>query len=157
VLRALELESFAKLSGGKGVHVVVPIAPQRGWDEVKGFAHAVALRMVEAEPQRYESVMTKARRVKKIFVDYLRNGRGATAVAAYSSRARPTAAVAAPVAWEELTPRMKADAFTVRTLPQRMAKLRADPWKGYATLRQPLTDAAMRAVGMEVARRARRG
>jgi bifunctional non-homologous end joining protein LigD len=133
----LGLESFIKTSGGKGLHVVAPIAGAP-WDEAKEFSHAVALEMAADSPDKYVSKMTKSLRQGKIFVDYLRNGRGATAVAAYSSRARKGAPVSAPIAWEELKPTLTADKFTVLNLRQRLARLKDDPWAEIAAVKQKL-------------------
>jgi bifunctional non-homologous end joining protein LigD len=133
----LGLESFVKTSGGKGLHVVAPITAAP-WDDAKEFSHAVALEMAADAPDRYVSKMTKSLRQGKIFVDYLRNGRGATAVAAYSSRARTGAGVSTPVTWDELKPALTADRFTVLNLRQRLARLKDDPWKGIAEVKQKL-------------------
>lgn len=132
------LESFVKTSGGKGLHVVAPIAPRFAWDDVKGYAHGVAVAMERDEPERYISTMTKKRRGGRIFVDYLRNGRGATAVAAYSTRARPGAPVSAPIRWRELGPAMTPTRFNVDNLPRRVSRLRSDPWDGFFSLAQDL-------------------
>lgn len=136
-LEDLGLESFIKTSGGKGLHVVAPIrgAP---WDQAKDFSHAVALEMAADAPDKFVSKMTKSLRQGKIFVDYLRNGRGATAVAAYSSRARIGAAVSTPVTWDELKPALTADKFTILNLRQRLARLRDDPWADIAKVKQKL-------------------
>jgi bifunctional non-homologous end joining protein LigD len=133
----LGLESFIKTSGGKGLHVVAPIAGAP-WDEAKEFSHAVALEMAADSPDKYVSKMTKSLRRGKIFVDYLRNGRGATAVAPYSSRARKGAPVSAPIAWEELKPTLTADKFTVLNLRQRLARLKEDPWVDITKVKQKL-------------------
>jgi bifunctional non-homologous end joining protein LigD len=132
------IESFVKTSGGKGLHVVAPIAPRLGWDEVKGYTLAIAAAMERDEPERYISTMTKKRRTGKIFVDYLRNGRGATAVAAYSTRARPGAPVSAPIRWSELGPAMTPTRFNVDNLPRRLSRLQSDPWAGFFSLAQDL-------------------
>ncbi|MGC1466185.1 MAG: DNA ligase D [Pseudolabrys sp.] len=126
-LSAFKLESFVKTTGGKGLHVVVPIKPAP-WDEVKDFTHNVASEMATQDPQRYIATSTKAKRNNRIFIDYLRNSREATAVAPYSTRARPGAAVSTPVTWAELGKLKSAAQFTVRNLAQRLSRLRTDPW-----------------------------
>jgi bifunctional non-homologous end joining protein LigD len=142
-LRELGLESFVKTSGGKGLHVVVPVKPKLGWDEVKGFTQAVAARLAREEPKRWVATMTKAKREGRIFVDYLRNGRGATSIAAYSTRARPGAPVSTPVAWEELDELPGAAAFTVANLRARLTSA-PDPWAGFGEVRQSITADARR-------------
>jgi bifunctional non-homologous end joining protein LigD len=142
-LADLSLDSFVKTTGGKGLHVVVPLERRIGWDEHKEFAEAVALAMVRDEPHRYVATMTKSKRSGKIFVDYLRNGRGSTAIAAYSTRARPGAPVAAPITWDELEAGVSPSDFTVLTMPERLQRQRRDPWHGFADTRQSIT-AAMR-------------
>jgi bifunctional non-homologous end joining protein LigD len=136
-LAALDLESFVKTTGGKGLHVVVPLAPV-SWDEASAFARAIAEGVARDEPRRYVAHMAKAARHGRIFIDYLRNVRGATSVAAYSTRAKPQAPVSTPVEWEELSPRLRSDHFTIANLPRRLAGLRKDPWERYWTLRQRL-------------------
>jgi bifunctional non-homologous end joining protein LigD len=138
-LAELGLQSFVRTTGGKGLHVVVPITRHRGWEEVKSFCHALADSFVSAQPDRYIATMSKAKRRGKVFVDYLRNQRGATAVASYSTRARAGAPVATPLAWDELSPNVTADQFTVKTIPARLAKLKKDPWHDFFKLRQSLT------------------
>lgn len=145
ILRTVKLESFLKTSGGKGLHVVAPIARTVTWDQLKEFAHGIVLAMAQEEPDRYLTVMTKARRPGKIFLDYLRNGRGATCVATYSTRAREYAPVSTPIFWEELGARLRPDKFNVRNLPQRL-RSEKDPWAGFFTLRQTITASALRAV-----------
>src|SRR5690606_13227104 len=103
-LEQLGLHAFVRLTGGKGLHVVVPIAVGPEWDQVKGFSRAIAEEMVREQPSRYTAKITKKRRSGKIFIDYLRNGRGATAIASYSPRAKAGAPVALPVEWHELDP-----------------------------------------------------
>lgn len=134
----LELESFVKTTGGKGLHVVVPLTPKTGWDEVKDFAHALADAMAADALDRFVSVMTKSKREGKIFVDYLRNGRGATAVAAYSTRARSGAPVATPIAWTELKRDLRGAHFNVETLGARLKRIKADPWAGFFDVKQTL-------------------
>ncbi|HET7847807.1 MAG TPA: DNA ligase D [Pseudolabrys sp.] len=136
-LAELKLKTFLKTSGGKGLHVVLPIAPTP-WDEVKAFTRAVATAMAADQPDRYIATATKSKRNKRIFIDYLRNSREATAVAPYSTRARPGAAVSTPITWDELGKIKSAAQFDVRNLAQRLKRLRSDPWKGIAKVRQSL-------------------
>ncbi len=136
-LAKLGLTSFVKSTGGKGLHVVAPIAPAR-WNEVKAFCRAFAEAMAADEPGRYVATIRKTARKGRIFVDYLRNSREATAIAPYSTRARPGATVSAPLSWEELGRMKTASPFTVATMPRRLARLRRDPWAGIGKLRQRL-------------------
>ncbi len=137
-LKSHGLESVVKTTGGKGLHVVAPIVPRLGWDTVKDFAKALASSMSEDDPKTYLAVMTKSRRKGRIFVDYLRNARGATAVAAFSTRARPRAPVSTPITWDELTSGIRPDQFTLTNLPQRLAAQKRDPWEGFFEMRQAL-------------------
>jgi bifunctional non-homologous end joining protein LigD len=133
-LTALKLESFVKLSGGKGIHVVLPIA-DADWDRAKNFAQKIALAMAADSPERYVGKMTKSLREGRIFIDYFRNSREATSVAPYSSRARAGAPVSAPLTWEQLGRTTGANEFTVLNLKKR---LRADPWCDIGKARQRL-------------------
>ncbi|WP_191217876.1 DNA ligase D [Agrobacterium salinitolerans] len=132
------LAAFVKTSGGKGLHVVAPLKPQAGWGPVKAFAKAMAADMSKAEPEKYLSVATKAKRQGRIFIDYLRNGRGNTAVAAYSTRARPGAAISAPLEWSELTTEIGPAHFTVNNIGARLSALKKDPWDGFFAAAEPL-------------------
>jgi bifunctional non-homologous end joining protein LigD len=143
-LTSLGLESFPKTTGGKGLHVVVPLTPKAGWSEVKAFAKEVAEAMEADSPGRYLSKATKRERTGRIFIDYLRNGRGATAVAAYSTRARPGAPVSTPVTWDELSASITSNRFTVSNLPARLASLRRDPWARLKAIKQTLPAASKR-------------
>ena len=136
-LTRLKLKSFVKTSGGKGLHVVLPIKPTP-WDKAKDFCHAVAASMAADDPDRYVASATKSKRNKRIFIDYLRNSREATAVAPYSTRARPGAPVSVPVEWSELGGLKSAGQYTVLNLPARLGRLRKDPWAAIGRLRQPL-------------------
>lgn len=136
-LKRIKLTSFVKTTGGKGLHVVLPIKPAP-WKIVKDFTHQVAISMERDRPDRYLSTSTIARRHGKIFVDYLRNSREATAVAAYSSRARPGAPVSVPVDWAELGGLKGANQYTVQNLMQRLSKLRKDPWASIGRVKQAL-------------------
>jgi bifunctional non-homologous end joining protein LigD len=131
-LKALKLESFAMATGGKGVHVVLPLARGHSWDQHRDFAEAIARLMAEEEPDRFVASMSKAKRKGRIFIDYLRNTRGATAIAPYSSRARNGAPFAVPVSWQSLAQLRNANPFQIGSVP------RGDPWKGYAKLKQRL-------------------
>jgi len=137
-LEALGLKSFVKTSGGKGLHVVLPVAPTIVWDEAKNFTKAIAEKMAKDRPDRYIATMAKASRRGRIFIDYLRNGRGATAVAAYSTRALPQASVSTPLDWEELSEGVRADHFRIDNVRQRLNALKGDPWTDYFSIRQRL-------------------
>jgi len=137
-LQALGLEGFVKTTGGKGLHVVATLTPGPGWKEVAAFARRIAEAIVREEPRRYIARMARSEREGKIFIDYLRNVRGATSVAAYSTRAKPAAPVSVPLDWDELSPRRPSDHYTIITVPRRLAGLRSDPWRDYASRRRPL-------------------
>ncbi|MGC3967737.1 MAG: DNA ligase D [Pirellulales bacterium] len=146
LLAKLKLQSFLRTSGGKGLHVVVPLARRNDWNEVKTFAHNISLGLERHMPERFVSTMSKDRRRGKIFLDYLRNQRGATSVAPYSTRNRPGAPVAMPVAWEELG-RLKGPAqFTVENALKRLARRKDDPWREFFKIRQSLTRNALESV-----------
>jgi len=138
-LAELKLESFVKTTGGKGLHVVVPTNGEP-WDETKDFAHAMILAMAADAPDKYVSKMTKSIRGGKIFLDYLRNGRGATAIVAYSTRARAGATVSVPVDWDELGPKLTPNKFTVLNIGKRLASLKKDPWARIGKVKQKLPD-----------------
>lgn len=148
-LDALGLASFVRTTGGKGLHLVVPITPRHDWAEVKAFARAVAQLHARDDRQRLTTNMAKAKRRGRIFIDYLRNGRGSTAIASYSSRARAGAPVAVPVRWDELHAGLRSDRYNLQNLRRRLAALRADPWDGFADARRPLDQNMRRAVGLE--------
>ncbi len=128
-LRHVKLKSFVKTTGGKGLHVVVPIRPTP-WNVAKDFAHAIAAAMAKDAPARYTANPIKSRRRNRIFIDYLRNSREATAIVPYSTRARAGAPVAVPLAWSELSSLRAANQYTVKNLSQRLSKLSGDPWAG---------------------------
>lgn len=133
----LGLVSFPMATGGKGLHVVVPLTRRHGWDDHKAFAEAIARLMAEEDPARYVAVAAKAKRKGKIFVDYLRNGHGASAIAPYSPRAREGAPVAWPLSWRALGPLKDARPATVADAASK-ARRRGDPWEGYFDVRQGL-------------------
>ena len=139
LLDEIGLKSFVKTTGGKGLHVVVPLEERHSWDEVKGFAQSVAQHMVKTIPERFTANLLKRKRKGKIFIDYLRNGRGATAIVAYSTRARPGAPVAVPLAWDELSADLRSDHFNVGNVLARLRRQRRDPWRDYESARQSLS------------------
>jgi bifunctional non-homologous end joining protein LigD len=141
-LAALKLESFVKTTGGKGLHVVFPLTPQADWDTVKAFAQSIASAMAADRPDLYTDNMAKSGRRGRIYVDYLRNGMGATAIGAYSTRAREGAPVSVPLAWDELGENIRSNHFALLNLPKRLAFLEHDPWEGIAALKQTLPGAA---------------
>jgi bifunctional non-homologous end joining protein LigD len=149
LLENIGLTTFLKTTGGKGLHVVVPILPGVGWDSVKGFSKAVAEFLERTFPDRFTSKLLKISRRGKIFIDYLRNGEGATAVAAYSTRARANAPVSAPVAWDELSRDLRFDHFNVGNMPKRLKKVKVDPWRDIAGAAVALTPAVMARVGFK--------
>jgi bifunctional non-homologous end joining protein LigD len=136
-LQAIGLESWVKTTGGKGLHIVVPIVPRHDWSECLAFAKTVAGEIVEHDPRRFTLKFSKQNRSSRILIDYLRNNRTNTSIAAYSARARATAAVSTPVEWDELTPRVKPERWTLRTVPKFLAR-RTDPWSGYFRAKQKL-------------------
>ncbi len=139
ILSQVKLKSFVRTTGGKGLHVVTPIrAGSCTWDELKTFAKLLADSLAEKYPTRYVSTISKAARRGKVFVDYLRNQRGATAVASYSPRARPGAPVSVPLEWKELSDDAANNQFNVQTVLSRLKKRRRDPWAGFAELKQKL-------------------
>ncbi len=146
LLEQLELTSFLKTTGGKGLHVVVPIRRRTTWDDAKAFCRFVADYLVAAAPDRYVATMSKAARKGKIFIDYLRNDRGATSIAPYSTRARPGATVSVPIRWDELSNRLKSDHFNIKNLPARLSKLKKDPWAEIDTTDQGITASMLRMI-----------
>ncbi len=147
-LSDLGLESFLKTTGGKGLHVVTPLTPRLEWDTVKEFSKAIADSLVREFPREYIATMSKAKRKGKIFIDFLRNGRGATSIAAFSTRARSGAPVAAPIGWDELTEDLRPDAFNIRNIRQRLSSLRKDPWEDYFKVRQTITAKMLKKMGI---------
>jgi bifunctional non-homologous end joining protein LigD len=138
-LASLGMESFARLSGGKGLHVVLPIRPGPDWAEAKAFCERFADRMVEQAPERYVATASKAKREGVIFIDWLRNSRGATSVASWSLRARPEAGVAMPLAWSELGRTLSGHDYPLPRALRRAASQRGDPWMGWTkAVRQKL-------------------
>lgn len=142
LLSRLGLASFLRATGGKGLHVVVPLKPAADWDAVKTFAHAVARTLADTDPGRLTTNMAKAKRVDKLFIDYLRNGRGATAITNYSTRSRLGAPVAVPLRWNELAGLTAANSYDIGAVRRRLKALKSDPWEGFEAARRPLPTSA---------------
>lgn len=149
LLAAAGFKSFPMITGGKGVHVIAPIRPEREWPQIEAFAEGFARNIAREQPERWTAIMTKSRRKGKIFLDYLRNKRTATAIAPWSLRAKPNASVATPVSWRELERITRADAFTMEDAMKR----KGDPWRGFFNIDQVISDAILALVGGEKARR----
>lgn len=139
-LLAMGLQSFAKLSGGKGLHVVVPLTPSIDWKQLKSFARNFSFMLEREYPDDFVATATKSKRHERIFIDYLRNSKGATSVACYSTRARTNAPVSTPIRWNELSPRISPNRYTVNNLRARLRALQKDPWQDYFTVDQSITD-----------------
>ncbi|HUO87933.1 MAG TPA: DNA ligase D, partial [Rhizomicrobium sp.] len=137
-LRAAGLDSFVKTTGGKGLHVMVPVTPSVDWKTAKAFTARIADALAKQRPDRYVATMSKRVRHERIFIDYFRNDRGSTAVGAYSTRAFPRATVSTPLAWEELAEGLRSDHFTVDNLRHRLGFLKTDPWPGFSKLKQKI-------------------
>lgn len=150
VLQALGLRAWLKTSGGKGLHVVVPIARRWSVDAVKAFSKAVVERLVHEQPEHFVAKSGPRNRVGRIFIDYLRNGSTATTVAAFSARARPGLGVSMPVGWDQLPELTGGAHWTVLTAADHVLAQAPDPWAGYGACRQSLT-APARALGLEFA------
>jgi len=144
MLDMLELESFLKTSGGKGLHIVVPLAPKDDYDTVKDFSQAVVVHLSRTLPKLFVAKSGAQNRIGRIFIDYLRNGKGATTAAAFSARARPGLGVSVPLEWSELRALESAAQWNIFSVHERLAKLRADPWKDYAKTRQAIGAATRR-------------
>ena len=138
-LEKVGLASFCRTSGGKGLHVVAPVTTEADWDSVRAWCRAFAEAMETEAPDRFVASVPKARRSGRILIDWLRNGLGSTAVGSFSPRARPGAPVATPVAWKDVTAKLDPAAFTLLTVPNRLKRLKADPWDGFAAAARPLT------------------
>ena len=130
-LENIHLKSFVKTTGGKGLHIVIPIKPHYGWKEIKTFTQEFVNYLVLLKPKKYVGSSSKSKRAGKIFIDYLRNQRGATAIAPYSPRAKANAPVATPLGWEELSSRVRSDTYTINNLPKRLVHLSRDPWEDF--------------------------
>ena len=132
------LESFPKTTGGNGLHIVVPLAPRAGWRECLEFSRALSEAIERHDPARYTTAFAKAGRERKILIDYLRNNRTNTSVAAFSTRTREGAPVSTTLRWSEVTIGLEPAAWRIGSIEKRLASLRTDPWKDYWTCRQRL-------------------
>jgi bifunctional non-homologous end joining protein LigD len=141
LLDSLELKWFVKTTGGKGLHFVLPIVRRDGWDEIKDFARRFAEHLAGSIPTLFTATMSKAKRAGRVYVDYLRNGEGATAVTAYSLRARAGLPVSMPIAWEALDDDVRGDRFNIGNVTRILAGQRVDPWADYAQARQSIGNA----------------
>jgi bifunctional non-homologous end joining protein LigD len=146
-LEQLGLASFVKTTGGKGLHVVVPLRPGASWRESLEFSRGLSEQIERADPKHFTTVMPKAARKGRILIDFLRNNRGSTSVAPYSTRAKPEAPLSVPVTWDELSPALRPDQFTLGNIGDRLARMKKDPWAEYLKVKQRLTAAARKAVG----------
>lgn len=146
LLDSADLPSFAMLTGGKGIHIVLNVKPKHSWEEVKGFSGDVAEMIAGLDPKRFVATMTKSQRKGRIFIDYFRNHRGSTAICPYSPRARAMATIATPVRWSELKTMPSAAAFTLKDMSARLAE--ADPWADYAKCAVTITKAARSKLGL---------
>ncbi len=144
LLARVGLVSFPKTTGGRGLHVVVPLEPRAGWDECLGFSRAIATCLAQADPRRCTSSMVRSVRVGRVYIDYLRNHRTASSIAEYSARASPAAPVAVPLAWSEVERGTRSDAYTVENVVARVKMRVRDPWEGYGDAKQRLRGSMMR-------------
>ncbi len=149
LLGELGLDAWCKTSGGKGLHVVVPLTRHAGWDETKQFAQAIAAHMADTLPERFSATMGERNRKGKIFVDYLRNNRGASTIAAYAPRAREGLGVSVPLTWDEVEHTTGGAQWTVANLHERLDTLRTDPWEGYAQAKQRITVTLLKRLGLK--------
>ena len=143
-LDELKLKSFLKTSGGKGLHIVVPLSPVASWDEIKDFSEAIVVHLARTVPQRFVAKSGPKNRVGRIFIDYLRNTRGATTAAAFSARARPGLGVSMPLAWDELEGVKGASQWNITNTPSHLKKQKVDPWQDYRRTRQTIKRAAQK-------------
>lgn len=147
-LGQLGLQSFLRTTGGKGLHLVAPLLPGTTWERARAFARAVAERQADAQPEQLTVNMARSKRRGRIFIDYLRNARGNTAIVNFSARARPGAPVAVPVRWDELNSRLSPDKYRIDNVRRRISALAEDPWSGFEKARRKLTANMFEAVGL---------
>ena len=146
MLQAVGLESFVKTTGGRGLHIVLPLQPRAEWSECLTFARGLAEVIEAHDPERFTTRFAKAGRERKLLIDYLRNNRTNTSIAAFSARAKAHAPVSVPIAWSELTTRLDPASLTVKSVPTRLARARHDPWAEYGRTNQRLTRSMVAAV-----------
>ena len=139
MLKRLDLTSFVKTTGGKGLHVHVPIAPLYDCENCKAFAKSVCTQLETEDPKAFTTNLLKKKRRGKIFLDYLRNGFGATSIAPYSLRSKQHPTVAVPISWRELESTENAQGFDIHTVLERLATQKKDPWDGYTKLQQKIS------------------
>jgi len=137
-LSALDLESYVKTTGGRGLHVVVPLRPQATWNACLAFSRALSEALERSQPELYTTQFAKRGRESKILIDYLRNNRTNTSICAFSVRARKGAPVSMPIAWTDLKSSLKPERFTVTSTPAYRARRRGDPWRDYSRVKQQL-------------------
>jgi len=148
-LTALGLSSFLQATGGKGLHLIVPITPGLNWSQAKAFARAVSTAHARDAPKVLTTNMSKSKRKGKVFIDYLRNGRGNTSIARYSSRAKENATVATPLRWDELSASASSNRYSVNNIRRRLNALKSDPWEGYDEARGSITHALLKQFDLE--------
>lgn len=148
-LATLGLNSFLQATGGKGLHLIVPVIPELDWEQAKAFARAVSRAHAHDAPKHLTTNMAKSKRKGKVFLDYLRNGRGSTSIARYSTRAKSGATVATPLRWDELSTNATANRYTVNNVSRRLSALKADPWEDYEEARRPVTRTMLKQLNLE--------
>jgi bifunctional non-homologous end joining protein LigD len=146
LLQTLDLESFVKTTGGNGLHVVIPLEPRHEWTACLQFSRAAASALARYDPDLFTTSFAKRGRERQILIDFMRNNRTNTSIAAFSTRARPGAPVSVPLSWTELTPRLDAAAFTIVSVPQRLDRQKKDPWADYFTTKQSFSKKAIAAL-----------
>lgn len=144
-LAHLDLQSFIKLSGGKGLHIVIPIVPVLEWSEIKEFTRAFAQYIVQLSPFDFIATASKDKRGNKIFIDYLRNDRGSTSVAVYSTRAKINIPISTPIRWNELSKIKSAQEFNIKNIQNRLSKQKKDPWEDFFKVKQRLSKQLIKA------------
>jgi bifunctional non-homologous end joining protein LigD len=149
VLDELGLKSFLKTSGGKGIHIVVPLTPKADWDTVKSFSHSIVKHIANLLPDRFSAVSGPKNRVGRIFIDYLRNGLGATTICAYSARTRDGLPVSVPIFRDELKEIKGANVWNIQNLHQRLGELDVDPWADMPKTKQTITAQMRKRIGLK--------